>query len=221
MMPSNNSNAHKLNDTYPGLIGMLIGPGGWRDPRGLPFALDNGKFPCWSTGRAWDEASFMSLIEKAESFGPRWVVVPDSVGDALATFELWGQWADRLSGYALALAVQDGMTPCSVRKYTNPDVIFVGGTTEWKRRTLWSWCHEFPRVHVGRINTEKWLWNCARCGAESCDGTGWFRGDQRQVNGLHRFLRRYSCSGHPQAFLELEYARTFGRDPVPRDSFVK
>jgi len=221
VMPSNHSNAHKLDSMYPGgFIGQLIGPGGWRNPRGLPFACDNGRFSCWSKGKGWDEKAFWSLLVKAEPLSPLWVVVPDEVGDAVRTFDLWQEWSPKLDCFTRALAVQDGMTPASVRKHTDPAVIFVGGSTEWKRQTMWKWCHEFPRVHVGRINTEKWLWNCARCGAESCDGTGWFRGNKRQLAGLHRFLRRYVTSGtHPQKFLELEYARTFG-DGVPSVSHV-
>ena len=36
-------------------------------------------------------------------------------------------------------------------------------------------------MHVGRVNTERRLWQCARLGAESCDGTGFFRGDPVQL----------------------------------------
>lgn len=59
---------------------------------------------------------------------------------------------------------------------SDADVIFVGGSTEWKRQAIVPWCQRFPRVHVGRINTDKWLRYCEAAGAESVDGTGWFRG---------------------------------------------
>ena len=102
----------------------------------------------------------------------------------------WDQWAPRLQkdGWALAMAVQDDMKPEDVPG--EAEVVFVGGTTLWKRRTIHMWCEEFSRVHVGRINTEKWLWACHRAGAESTDGTGWFRGSARQLNGLKRYLER-------------------------------
>lgn len=142
-------------------------------------------------------------------YDPLWAVVPDVVGDATATFEEWGIWKDRLPGHwKKALAVQDGMTPDSVRKHSDPDIIFVGGTTDWKRRTIWNWCRSFPRVHVGRINTERWLWETHRAGAESTDGTGWFRGDQLQLRGLLRYLKRSSDGMGPEQ-LELEFSRTF------------
>lgn len=223
VMPASNTNAFKINQYYPGRMGLLFGPGDWKNPRGLPYALDNGRFAVWSKGRKWDEALFSQLLARAASSGssPRWIVVPDVVADAVATFEQWAHWEPRLRnlGWQLALAVQDGMSPETVRRYSNPDVIFVGGSTPWKRNTLWAWCREFPRVHVGRVNTEKWLWNAHRCGAESCDGTGFFRGCQAQLRGLHRYLRRSSNGmGVPQ--LELEFARTFG-GKVPQRSCVE
>lgn len=46
----------------------------------------------------------------------------------------------------------------------------------------------FPRIHVGRVNTERMLWMAHEAGAESCDGTGWFRGDKAQLAGLMRYL---------------------------------
>ena len=220
VMPSNNSNAHKLEEQYPGRMGLLMSPDGWRDPRGLPYALDNGKYACHSTGKHWDQDGFTELLDKAARCEqrPRWVTVPDEVADADYTFTLWDLWAGQLKerGLTIALAVQDGMTPGSVNRRTvrgswhPPDVIFIGGTTSWKRRTLWSWCQAFPRVHVGRVNQERWLWNAHRCGAESTDGTGWFRGDQKQLAGLHRYLQRSSQGLNPPQ-LELEFSSTFTR----------
>lgn len=37
------------------------------------------------------------------------------------------------------------------------------------------WCKNFKRVHVGRVNNERRLQYCEDIGAESVDGTGWFR----------------------------------------------
>lgn len=39
-------------------------------------------------------------------------------------------------------------------------------------------------------------------GAESCDGTGWFRGDQKQLSGLRRYLYE-SVAGRSQLELDL------------------
>jgi hypothetical protein len=218
----NHSMAHRLNERFPGRIGLMIGPSRSRPTKGLPVMLDNDRFSVWSKGNEWSEPAFLKMLDTVQATDdPQWVVVPDVVGDAVATFREWDGWAGRLRerGLKLALAVQDGMTPNAVQRYTDPEVIFVGGTAEWKRRTLWNWCCEFQRVHVGRINSERALWNCHRCGAESSDGTGWFRGSQPQLRGLLRYLRRSNNDMGP-AQLELEFARTFGGN-VPKESFVK
>lgn len=55
-----------------------------------------------------------------------------------------------------------------------------------------NWCSRFPRVHVGRVNTYRRLVQCEEAGAESCDGTGWTRGCQRQARGLVVFLEESS-----------------------------
>lgn len=216
----NHSQAHRLSENHPGRIGLMIGPSRLRPTKGLPVVLDNDRFSVWSKGKSWDEGAFWKMLDTVQATdSPLWVVVPDVVGDACATFREWDAYAGRLRsrGLPLALAVQDGMTPDAVRRNTDPDVVFVGGTTRWKRHSLWNWCHEFPRVHVGRVNYERWLWDAQRSGAESTDGTGWFRGDQVQLRGMLRYLER-SDAGLNAAQLELEFARTFG--PVPKESEV-
>jgi hypothetical protein len=179
----------------------------------LPYALDNGRFVVWSKGAEWNETPFLKLLDTAAAeYPPLWIIVPDVVADAYATFDEWATWEPRLRslGCPLALAVQDGMTPFAVRKHANPDVIFVGGSTDWKRRTIWNWTHSFPRVHIGRVNTEKWLWNAHRCGAESVDGTGFFMGGDKRLAGLHRYLKRSSLGLTPRQ-IELSFSDTFMR----------
>jgi len=191
---SNNtgSEARALHAAFPHRIGHLIGPGGWRQPFGR-YALDNGRFASWAHGKEWDESLFWRLLDAAPS--PDWVVVPDSVGNATETREMWKEWSPRLAGTPLAMACQDGMTPDDVPEGV---VAFIGGTTDWKRRAMWEFAETLPRVHVGRINTEKWLWECHEAGVESCDGTGWFRGCQRQLRGLWRYLERSEASVGPR-----------------------
>jgi len=199
-MPSNNCKAevHYWQGKYGGL-GHLYAPGGERGPfPHLPYALDNGAFGAFSRGESFDQPRFMSLLKwaQAKDQDPMWVVVPDVVGQARQTLRRWADLAADLRdrfGYALALAVQDGMTPDDVRHLDlAPDVIFVGGSTRWKWQTLPSWCTAFPRVHVGRCNGPEPLYRCAALGVESCDGTGWFRGGPERYAGLLRFLQRQS-----------------------------
>lgn len=210
VMPTNNtgSECRAIAARFPGRIQNLISPGGWRQPVGM-FAIDNGRFPCWRKGSKWNESAFLKLIDTAMPHMPRWIVVPDVVGNCEATLREWDAWEPRLRqlGVDLAFAVQDGATKEIVP--SNADIVFVGGTTDWKWHTAWMWCHAFPRVHLARVNTEKWLWCSANCGAESCDGTGWFRGDKKQTRGLVRYLEM-SQQGLSPAQLTLEFARTFG-----------
>lgn len=198
VMVANNSgwDAGVLFGRFPQHVGHLYSPPCGRRPNFMPpYALDNGRYASHVSGKPWNESDFLRLLD-SHGDGARWIVVPDCVGDRDGTLRLWDAWAPRLEGYTLAMAVQDGMTEADVP--AEAAVVFVGGTTSWKRRMLYHWPQKFPRVHVGRINTEKWLWRCADAGVESCDGTGWFRGDKKQFNGLQRFLERHSA-GRPES----------------------
>lgn len=78
------------------------------------------------------------------------------------------------------------MTPHDVPD--DAEVVFVGGTTKWKWRNLRTWTDNFPRVHVGRVNSERLLWMAHESGAQSCDGTGWLRGGDDRLCELRRYL---------------------------------
>ncbi len=177
-----------MNERW-GHLGNLFSPDGWRTPR-LPYALDNGRFPAWANGKDWDVDGYITMLGNARKaeLQPMWALVPDVVADKEATLLWWEDWSriPAFEGWPLAFAVQDGMTANDVPE--EAEVVFVGGSTEWKWANLWRW-EGFPRVHVGRVNGWRGLWRCYHAGVESCDGTGWFRGDKRQLAGLHRFLR--------------------------------
>jgi len=144
----------------------------------MPYALDNGRFACWSAGKEWDVGAYMEMLDhcKLLPVKPIWAIVPDVVADKNATLEDWKKWSEIIKSkyrYKLAFAVQDGMTKKDVP--IDADVVFVGGSFEWKWRTAQMWCSEFQRVHIARVNTIKRVWKCHDWGAESIDGTGWFR----------------------------------------------
>jgi hypothetical protein len=188
VMVANNTGreARRLLERFPERIGHIYSPDGWRRP--WPnYALDNGGF---TSGKAWEPGPFLRLIDRAieAEHQPRWLAVPDVVANREATLQSWQKWAPvlRQCGFPLAFVVQDGMIPADLP--ADADVIFVGGTTDWKRSTAGVWCHAHPRVHIGRVNGEKDLWRYHRLGAESCDGSGWFRGDRRQLDGLWYYL---------------------------------
>ena len=202
VMVSNQSRAefHYLAGAHPGRIGWLLSPAGQRSLfPWFPYALDNGAFPIWSRGGTWDADAFYKLLAWAsgQDTAPLWVAVPDVVGDKAGTLVKWAEWEPVLRpyGWPLAFVVQDGMTTEDVP--TGADVIFVGGSTKWKRRTLGMWCDGFKRVHIGRVNSERFLWICTEYGAESVDGTGWWHKNDRQLYGLMRWCEDHK-NGHRQ-----------------------
>ena len=194
VMPTNNSGIQigYLCGKYPGRLGWLISPGGWRKPpTWMPYALDNGAFSAWLNKREWDEQAFIDLLDRTRGhIRPLWVAVPDVVANAEATKARWQEWSQRIreiTNVPLAFVVQDGMTVADLPE--DADVLFVGGSTEWKWRNLKMWTTAHPRVHVGRVNSERLLWMAHEAGAESCDGTGWMRGGEERLEDLERYLR--------------------------------
>lgn len=176
-----------LAGKYSGKIGHLISPGSERGPfEFINYSLDNGAF----RPQGFQAEPWLKLLEWAKLSGqaPSWVLVPDVVGDRDGTLANWREYSPVAAryGWPLAFAVQDGMEARDVPR--NAEVIFVGGSTFWKWRTVSEWCKAFQRVHVGRVNVYRRLWECHDAGAESVDGTGWMRGDQRQYRGLCAYL---------------------------------
>lgn len=204
-MPADNAKwpVHFWQGLYGGL-GHLYSPNNTKGPYPhLPYALDNGAFPAWTKGLPFDTAAWLEMIQWAteQPIQPEWILIPDVVTNKTKTIESWHHYVPILRAYydsdmPLAFAVQDGMRPEDVPADT--EVVFVGGSSDFKWSTLKTWCSEFPRVHVGRVNSYKGLCACAEAGAESCDGTGWFRGDKEQLAGLQKFLRG-QAGMHPTA----------------------
>lgn len=214
VMPANNTGVDLgiLVGRYPGRIGHLYSPGKNPYPRQcIPYALDNGAFSVWIKGLEFDDAAFRVHLKNFvfQRQKPLWILAPDVVANKVGTLCEWSQWEPELRAFnlPLAFAVQDGMESQDVPE--TADVVFVGGTTEWKWKTLPMWASKFPRVHVGRVNSLDKLWICHDFGCESCDGTGWFRGDRNQIDGLNSYLRE-SSGGRTQMILDC--ARKIGPD---------
>jgi len=205
VMPSNNTGSitSTMFKQYPGRLAHLQSADSLREPKfGHKWALDNGVYGAFTNEREWSEKPFYDFLEKyGESHSCEWAVVPDWVGDCKKTLRLWNEHAERVLGYGvpLALAVQDGMTHEMVRALKiQPTIIFIGGSTSWKLRTLNGWCAAFDRVHVARVNTEIRLWQCHRAKAESVDGTGWFKFGKERVQELDNYLSQSTSGICPQ-----------------------
>jgi hypothetical protein len=143
-----------------------------RDPS-RPFAIDNGRF---SSG--WNADAFISLLNREAYHRDRclFVTVPDVVGSARRTLEVFDRWKDRLAGWKLALACQDGQEHLPI-PWDEIAAVFIGGSTSWKcgphakhivqaAQALGKW------THIGRINDPSRWKHFEDMGADSADGTG-------------------------------------------------
>lgn len=155
---------------------LLVSPTGCLRSEGFPYAMDNGAWTAHQQGAPFDSEKFRRAVDL---LGARadWIVIPDVVGNAPATFEALERWWPELRGRALCLfALQDGMAEADVLRVLRPGMgLFLGGSTDFKERTARAW-GRFARAHslyfhVGRVNTARRIAICAEAGADSTDGT--------------------------------------------------
>lgn len=180
-----------------GLLGQIVTPaGGNRLEPCVPWVLDNG---CFSD--SWSPSRWMSALDRyAGHPGCLFAVVPDVVGDAGATDDLWGRWRSAVTdrGYPAAYVTQNG---CGVFP-ADADAVFTGGDNAWKlgpeacrlvaeakRGGLWT--------HMGRVNSLRRLRFAAAHGYDSVDGTCLAFGPDVNLPRLLRYLR---AAEHPTLF---------------------
>lgn len=197
-MPANNTSGvvHYWAGRLPGMVGLIHSPSPGVAVQKLrsyqpyfPYAIDNYRFVSCARGIEWDASIFLDLLGwvKFLPTKPLFVVVPDIWGDARATAEEWQAWEPKLRayGFPLAFVIQDGMKLDKVPP--TADWLFVGGSDQWRYPRLKDILAIGKPVHVGRVNSKKYLWVCHDLGVTSCDGSGWFRGDQKQNQDLLEF----------------------------------
>lgn len=143
-----------------------------RQNEGSHFAIDNGAFS------GFDSSSFCSLLKREEDNLSlcRWVAVPDVVGSALRTIEVFRRWEPKLRKWPLAFVAQDGQEALPI-PWDEIKCVFIGGSTEFKiskeaiqiirtAQALNKW------VHVGRVNTPGRFEHFEKLRVDSIDGTG-------------------------------------------------
>lgn len=155
---------------------------------GIPYALDNGCFA------KFDRATWERMLVEADSDRPLFVTLPDIVGDAQRTAELFEHFWTRTQELPRALVLQDGIEYVKI-PWDQITAVFVGGSDHFKfskealnaartAKMLGKW------VHVGRVNTAKRVNNWLRL-ADSIDGSGISRFDHMledvlsQIRGEH------------------------------------
>lgn len=138
------------------------------------FAIENG---CY---KRFDAPAYLALLkrEHARQALCRYVSVPDVVGSARRTLEVFEHWYVRqdLQGWPLAYVAQDGQEEIAVPWYPIA-AVFIGGSVEWKMsrhavavikaaQALGKW------THVGRVNDPGRFEYFEALGVDSIDGTG-------------------------------------------------
>jgi hypothetical protein len=155
-------------------VGQLLSPltsYRLRDPK-KPWAIDNGAYS------GLDIPAFFSLLDReyCRRGDCLFVTLPDVVGSARRTLELFEHWRPKLPGWKIALACQDGQENLPI-PWHDLDAVFIGGGTNWKcshhaehivraAKAMEKW------VHIGRVNSGQ-RWNhFEKLGADSADGSG-------------------------------------------------
>lgn len=158
-----------------------------------PWALDNGCFTEFNR-EVWER-----MLNEAEESRPVFVALPDIVGDAVRTLDLFDEFKLTTSGLPRALVLQDGIGHHRI-PWGELAAVFVGGSDRFKHsaeainaaktaKMLGKW------VHVGRVNEPKRLEQWRNL-ADSIDGSGISRFDHMLETVL-----QVLTDGHPQAAL--------------------
>lgn len=157
---------------------ILLTPDNPTPREGLRFAIDNGAWGAYQKRIPFDAKAFEGLIDR-HGGAADFVIVPDIVCGGMESLAFSRSWLPRLRHIKnLMLPVQDGMDVLAVGTVLSGWTglgIFLGGSTEYKLRTMYGWgmvahsrCRKF---HVGRVNTVKRIRLAIEAGADSIDGT--------------------------------------------------
>lgn len=173
-------------------LGLLIQPrsGYFRRIANFPvWAADNGAF---SKVAEFDAALFRKMLNRPELIEARdrceFVAAPDElvvledgtvIGDAAGTLAKFGAWAReiRALGYPVAMVAQDGVENMLDQiEWDLVDVIFLGGSTEWKvglggRLIAQAAKARGKRVHMGRVNSARRFRLAHAMECDTADGT--------------------------------------------------
>jgi hypothetical protein len=137
-----------------------------------PWAIDNGAYA------NFDPKAYMARLRRSEAHKDKciFVTVPDVVSSARRTLEVFERWKDRLQGWPLALACQDGQEDLEI-PWDDIKAVFIGGSTNWKLSDHAAHCVKAAKaldkwVHVGRVNDPARFEHFEKMGADSIDGSG-------------------------------------------------
>lgn len=183
-------------------VGLLIQPGNGyatRIDRFSAWAADNG---CFAAGAAFSLDAFLEYLRDPRLLERRerclFATAPDVVGDAAATLERALPAIDRIRelGYPVAFVGQDGSEDDvdSLIPWSSVDVLFLGGSTEWKVDpdragvvAAAARSRGIP-VHMGRVNSLRRLRIAQSFGCATADGTFLAFGPDTNLPRLRRWI---------------------------------
>lgn len=176
-------------------IGLLVRPGNsylTHVQHYAAWAADNGQYTTKPGSAPTDEEWFAWLQEAvavAGAAGCLFATAPDVlqvidvdgkpvvIGDAAATLERSRPWLARIRelGVPAALVAQDGIEALEI-PWGEFDVLFLGGSTEWKigpeaEALTREAKARGVRVHMGRVNSGRRLKLAGGWGVDTADGT--------------------------------------------------
>ncbi len=157
---------------------LLLTPDNPTRREGLLYGIDNGAWKAFKQNKPFDERAFRSVVDLNIDEAD-FVVLPDIVAGGPRSLAFSLSWLTYLRGAkSLLLPVQDGMSVHSVVDVlaSEPKIgIFLGGSTEWKLKTMYQWgevaASTGRHYHIGRVNSARRIRLAAEAGADSFDGT--------------------------------------------------
>jgi hypothetical protein len=186
----------------PDMPAMVTPRMGQKPPAGMPWAADNGRF---SAPQDYTDAGYLAWLARMPLESCLFATAPDVVGDAAATIELSGPMLPRIRqlGYPVAFVAQDGLETLAP-PWDAFDVLFVGGTTDWKlspeaaaivreAKARGKW------VHMGRVNSKRRMVYAESIGCDSADGTMLRFDPNRDVQAWARHVRENPSLWRPAA----------------------
>lgn len=159
-------------------IGIMLNPDhgiAWARLEQFPaWAADNG---CFALGDRFDAAAWLAWLETVPTSRCLFAAAPDVLGDHEATAVRSAPYLPRIRalGHRAAYVAQDGVTPDAV-DWDALDVLFIGGTTEWKlgaaaARMIGAAQAKGKATHAGRVNSRRRFRHFAGLGVDTADGT--------------------------------------------------
>lgn len=167
--------------------GNLVPPGAW-------WAADNGKFgKGWPGHQEWF-AWLSAKIKVADPARCLFASAPDVVGDAVASLPEALPWLApvRALGIPVAFVAQDGCAGPDLIPWGRFDVLFLGGTDEFKLGREGALVARLGvlrgvPVHMGRVNSRKRLKYAIEMHCATVDGTYLAFGPEKNLARLARW----------------------------------